>query len=311
MSKATAHYEDTDLAMFAMQLLDSEDHQATAEHVSACAFCRQELARLQGDLAACAYGVEMQAPAAPIRERVMHRVAREKRAVPVVEEVSCIPRMDAVLPTVEAVEEPTMEFRRRGLDARPARRPRRETDPDEPGEKWGSAVKDLFLWLGWTVAIALAVAAGRFYLQQAEYRTRLAVQAGELTRLKGDAEGARRLLDVMTAPSARQIPLSPPESDATSLAEGHVIYEADKGSLVLLADHLAPLGPEKVYELWLIPADGRNPIPAGTFHPDARGDGSVILPSLPRGVQVQAFGITVEDGTGSGTPTMPIVLAGS
>ena len=75
--------------------------------------------------------------------------------------------------------------------------------------------------------------------------------------------------------------------------------------------NLEPLQPGKTYELWLIPAAaGGSPIPAGTFRPDERGNASVILPPLPKGVEAKAFGVTVEDEGGAATPTQPIILAG-
>jgi anti-sigma-K factor RskA len=116
----------------------------------------------------------------------------------------------------------------------------------------------------------------------------------------------------MTDSTARQILLSgtSPGSDG-ALPEGRVIYAADKGALIFLANNLGPIQPDKVYELWLIPENGQDPIPAGTFHSDTSGNGRVILPPLPRAIHAKAFGVTVEDGNGSQTPTMPIVLAGS
>jgi anti-sigma-K factor RskA len=86
---------------------------------------------------------------------------------------------------------------------------------------------------------------------------------------------------------------------------------ASKGTLIFLASNLQPLQPAKTYELWLIPAgEGQNAIPAGTFHPDARGNANVIMPPLPKGVEAKAFGVTIEDEGGSATPTQPIILAG-
>ena len=95
------------------------------------------------------------------------------------------------------------------------------------------------------------------------------------------------------------------------LPTGRATYVPSKGALIFLASNLEPLQPAKTYELWLIPAgEGQNPIPAGTFRPDARGNASVSMPPLPKGVEAKAFGVTVEDEGGSATPTMPIVLAG-
>ena len=61
----------------------------------------------------------------------------------------------------------------------------------------------------------------------------------------------------------------------------------------------------------MIPADGKAPIPAGLFRPDAAGNASVVLPPLPRGVPAKAFGVTIEKAEGSATPTAPIILVGA
>jgi anti-sigma-K factor RskA len=70
------------------------------------------------------------------------------------------------------------------------------------------------------------------------------------------------------------------------------------------------LPPQKAYELWLIPTSG-NPIPAGVFKPDARGNASVVNPPLAAGTEAKAFAITVEDEAGSAAPTTPAVMVGA
>jgi hypothetical protein len=319
----TAHYEDTDLTLFAMQLLEEEDHRTVAEHVGACAFCRQELARLQGDLAACAYGVEMYSPAGVVRERVMHQVAREKRAAPVEEVVP--PQQVDRMTRVEEMEEPTLEFRRRGSNPAATRRPSEartsksarssrsaREDEDEARPRNAGRARGAFLWLGWAATAGLAVFASGLYIQEKNDRMELAAQASEMAQLRGDAVASTRLLTFMTDARAHRVVLSGAgAAEGESSAGGRVIYVAGTGSLLLLADHLPALDAEKIYELWMIPVDGRDPIPAGTFRPDDQGNGTVVLPPLPRAVAAKAFGVTVEDGTGSQTPTMPIVLAGS
>jgi anti-sigma-K factor RskA len=88
------------------------------------------------------------------------------------------------------------------------------------------------------------------------------------------------------------------------------VYLRSRGALIFSASNLRPLPPDKTYELWVIPANGSAPIPAGTFEPDAKGMASVLLPHLPKGVQAKAFGVTMENAGGSTTPTLPILLAG-
>jgi len=81
--------------------------------------------------------------------------------------------------------------------------------------------------------------------------------------------------------------------------------------MILLATNLKPLPQGKTYELWLIPADGKAPVPAGTFNPDAVGTATLVLPPLPSGIAAKAFGVTVENAGGATSPTMPIVLSGA
>jgi anti-sigma-K factor RskA len=81
--------------------------------------------------------------------------------------------------------------------------------------------------------------------------------------------------------------------------------------LLFQANNMEPLEPAKVYELWLIPTNGGNPISAGTFHPDEHGYASIMMPPLPKGIEAKAFGVTIEDEGGSQTPTMPIIMVGT
>ncbi len=99
------------------------------------------------------------------------------------------------------------------------------------------------------------------------------------------------------------------KQDSKPAPVGRVTYVPDQGSLVMIASNLEPLESYKVYELWVIPADGRDPVAAGSFKPDLKGNASVILPDLPKGIDAKAFAVTIEDE--SSTPTMPTVLAGN
>lgn len=113
----------------------------------------------------------------------------------------------------------------------------------------------------------------------------------------------------LTDPAAKRVILNttPPP---TPQPQGRATYVASKGALVFVANNLQPLAPAKTYELWLIPASGQAPIPAGTFQPDAAGNASLILPPLPKGVDAKAFGVTIEAAGGATKPTLPIILVG-
>src|ERR1700761_339868 len=76
MSQAN-HISQDDLILLAMQFLPEKEQADALAHIDACAECREELARIQGDLAMYALTAEMHSPPAYTRERLMKKVARE------------------------------------------------------------------------------------------------------------------------------------------------------------------------------------------------------------------------------------------
>jgi anti-sigma-K factor RskA len=87
------------------------------------------------------------------------------------------------------------------------------------------------------------------------------------------------------------------------------IYQPQKGHVLLLANNLPTLPDDKVYELWLMPANGGAPMPAGTFTPDDKGSTLMMHAMDNGGIEAKAFAVTVEPRGGSQSPTMPIVMA--
>ena len=90
---------------------------------------------------------------------------------------------------------------------------------------------------------------------------------------------------------------------------GKAIYQRRTRNLIFFASNLPPLPAEKIYELWLFPADGGAPIAAGLFKPDARGSATVVNPPLPSDVAAKNFVVTLEPAGGShehprGTPVI-------
>ena len=122
-------------------------------------------------------------------------------------------------------------------------------------------------------------------------------------------ERTNELLNALTAADAQRVTLV--GTGAKVLPEAKAVYSSRAGSLVLLADHLTPLPVDKTYELWLIPANGAQPVPAGTFKPDERGSAALVLSQFGGGVTAKGFAVTVENEPGTSTPTMPIVMSGT
>ena len=165
------------------------------------------------------------------------------------------------------------------------------------------------VWIGW-----LAAAASLLFALSLQQKVR--TLNDELAQQKEMAAGqaaanarAQQVLDVLTASAAKHVLLR--AAMAKPEPTGRAVYLAETGGLVFQANDLAQLAQDKTYELWVIPANGQAPIPAGLFRPDAAGSASVVMPTLPRGVPAKAFGVTIEKAEGSTTPTAPILLVGA
>jgi hypothetical protein len=307
-------FTSEDLALFAMQLLSREETAEVSAYLAQSDDARRELAEIQGDLAIYAHTADMHSPPAQARERLMKQVAREKRATPIDRRIAPETRTTEQAATVRDGSI-FGDISARGAEGANdgQRHGRGLGSGDYLGEdaepKRGIAGKVL-PWIGWAVAAGLALTTGNLYHEREALRGAITTQAGTLDHLTADAAAARQVLETMTDSSAMRVTLTT-KGQTVPLPTGRATYVANKGTLIFLASNLEPLQPAKTYELWLIPAaEGQNPIPAGTFHPDARGNASVIMPQLPKGVEAKAFGVTVEDEGGASTPTMPIILVG-
>jgi hypothetical protein len=277
------HIDQEDLALYAMHLLGESEERAVQTHLNECEGCCDLASLLRGDLAVLAMTTEMHAPPAVAKQRLMTQVARERKIVPIDRQIHSeagSPLANRLL--VEDVYVP----------------------PPSPASK----IIPWISWVGWAVAAALMVSVTDLYRERDQLQAAVAKQAGEMQTISADAERGRALMQTLTDPSAVRVTLN--QAPAKAVPQGRAAYVAAKGSLLFTASNLEPLKPYKTYELWLLPADGNAPIPAGTFQPDRRGNASVIMPALAAGVEAKGFAITIEDEGGSLKPTMPIVMSG-
>jgi anti-sigma-K factor RskA len=295
------HIPAEDLALYAMQLLETPERIAIERHISQCPDCSGELAAIQGDLAVIALSAEMHSPPALARQRTMNQVAREKRPAQPLRKLD--PQSMRKLDTQPL----------RGFDSEPAspgstgRRLLQEDEEQETPRRGGFGV--FMPYVGWAVAAAIGFITFNFYNQREELQGRLTSAAIRMSQVEQEAQHAKDIADLMSNPSAIRVMLT--KGAAPPAPTGKVTYMPEKGSLIFTASNMDPLLPYKIYELWVIPANGQAPIPAGTFRPDDHGNAAIIMPELPRDVQAKAFGVTVEDNGGSQSPTMPIIISGT
>jgi len=127
----------------------------------------------------------------------------------------------------------------------------------------------------------------------------------ELARTNSELAEAKMVRDLLHAPDAWPLTLvskkTPPQPQIKT------VYSKQQGALLLMASNLTPLPENKIYQLWLLPADGSAPMPAGWFKPDGKGNG-MMFHKMSAGVIAKGFAVTIEPAGGSQTPTMPIVM---
>jgi len=164
-------------------------------------------------------------------------------------------------------------------------------------------------WVPWVAAAAMAIVAISLGVQNKALNDELDLESNLVKNLAAQASKAQQVLEVLTAPTAQRVTLTEGKTPAQPSAKA--TYLPERGGLILLATNLKPLPADKAYELWVIPANGKAPVPAGVFRPDAVGTANLVLPSLPAGIEAKAFGITIEKASGAESPTLPIILSGA
>jgi anti-sigma-K factor RskA len=161
--------------------------------------------------------------------------------------------------------------------------------------------------LGWAAAAAMVLLYVGVLRQNSSLQREMASLQAQFTGQQSELQQAKEIMATLLDPESQKIELVAVGSKPQP--RGKAIYQRRSRSLIFLASSLPPLPPEKVYELWLFPANGGAPIAAGLFKPDAHGSATVVNPPLPEGVEAKTFAVTLEPESGSheaprGTPVI-------
>jgi hypothetical protein len=164
------------------------------------------------------------------------------------------------------------------------------------------------------VMLLLAVFSMLLWREVRTYRFLLRQTQAQLEQLQADREREQKALaeakainDLLHAPDAWHVDLVAQKTRPQPQIK--TIYSKQKGTLLLTATNLAQLPENKIYELWLLPADGSAPMPAGWFKADDKGNGMMFHWMTSAGISAKGFAVTIEPANGSETPTPPIMFA--
>ena len=197
------------------------------------------------------------------------------------------------------------------LGPKPPERARRRLMAALASEPRHAAPERRALWwmIPWAVAAALAIVAFLIWRKDENLMRQMASLQASFSAQEQELARAREVVATLVAPESQQVTLV--AAKAPPQPHGKAFYRRSTGNLIFLASNLAPLPPEKIYELWLIPSTG-SPVAAGLFRPDAHGGAAVLNPPLPTGVEAKTFAVTLEPVSGShDAPRGPAVIAGS
>jgi len=150
------------------------------------------------------------------------------------------------------------------------------------------ALASVFLW----------IENDRLQEQARRLHNTLAIQQREIGEL-------RQIADVIQAHDTVSVTLKPMTGPAQGTAK--VLYNSGMGKLVY-DGWIAPAPADRSYQLWLVPMSGK-PVSAGVFNPET-SDSIAWLSSVPQGLAVKVFAITLEPAGGMPAPTGPMVLMG-
>ena len=151
--------------------------------------------------------------------------------------------------------------------------------------------------LRWASAVALVLVGIGLLRQDSILRQDLASLRARFADQGNKLDQASEVVATLLDPDAKKIELV--AAGNKPQPRGKAIYQRRNGNLIFFASNLPSLPPEKIYELWLFPANGGAPIAAGLFKPDARGSAAVVNPPLPEGVEAKNFAVTLEPESGS------------
>lgn len=274
------HISPEDLTLYSMQALTPAEMAEARAHLESCGSCRAALKEALGDVSL----VGMSVPQQPLPEGARQRF-------------------------MAAVEKTRQQTAR---SSRPAAVAGRQDEITEPRRSSGWGWLERLSWPVAAAAIAVAIyfAYHSSDLQRklGDTRAQVAQVSAQNQQLDAQAQELHKMMQALTSPEAKQVTLT--ETRRPAQPSGQITYLAKNGALILVANNLHPLPQSKTYELWLIPANGKAPMPAGLFRPDAAGSAAVVMPPLPEGMKAKAFGVTIEVAQGSATPTLPIVMSG-
>jgi hypothetical protein len=160
-------------------------------------------------------------------------------------------------------------------------------------------------WFPAAVAVTCALIAGFLFMQNQMMKRTLNHYVRQNHDLESKLQWHEAQWAAVTSPDAVHMTLTTAHKPEP---QGRVVYLPKQGTVMFFANYFSPLPEDKVYQLWLIPADTKKPMACGTFKPDATGMASFTMEYMQQNVPARSFAVTMEPEGGSQVPTPPVLM---
>lgn len=182
---------------------------------------------------------------------------------------------------------PRDELRARVMSRIGARPPHRE--------RRALSLRPAWVFAALNVAVVAALLGWNFYLN------------GQLSTLRRQLGKQEQYMSVLLSTTKREIVLTAQDNDPANRARAYL--DPETRSMVLVIDHLPPIGPDQTYQLWLITDAG--PQPSILLDINDRGWGMTTLKVPEPQANFNAIGVSVEPAGGSQKPSEVVLAGGS
>jgi anti-sigma-K factor RskA len=277
------------VAAYALGALDADERVAFEAHLPTCAECQRELREMRRVAHGIDLAVAPEAPPASLRERAL-AFATAQPQEPAASTKAPLRGSAAIRPVPSKT----------GVLDRPRTK--------QPLPQW------VPLALAASLGLALLAGLYAFALQSqvSSLREMVLTSSDEADRLRDELVAVRQdtqrlvyTVNIVTAPDVKRVSLKGIEAGVG--ASGLAFWSPTQG-IVLNADQLPALQPDRIYQLWVIQAGKVSS--AGTFTVAQNGRASITAP-LPAGVtSVDAVAVSLEAAPGVPSKVGPFVLLG-
>jgi anti-sigma-K factor RskA len=161
------------------------------------------------------------------------------------------------------------------------------------------AARGVMDWIPWTMAAALALAAGTFWYEARSVREGLTAVQAQLEELRQRDTLATTQIATLSA-----------QVSEYQKALAVVVYDQQRQAGVVKLDRFPKAEQGKDYQLWLIDPKGGKPVSAGVLQAPESGAKQVSFRPERRLPDADTFAISVEPAGGSAEPRGQVILVG-